>query len=571
MTPRELLEAFETLADAPDAVRWLRDLVLQLAVRGQLVPQDPKDEPAKLLLRRLGPSGADASRSADFEGFDLPVGWAWATVADVGQDGADSVSDGPFGSKLKGEHYVNSPGYRVVRLGNVGRGAFKDGDKIYISGAYFAELYKYHLKEGDIIVASLGDPPGRACIVPAFALPAINKADCFRVRPHSDISARYISIVLNSPFGSERSLALHRGDTRGRINLSHLRTAPLPVPPIAEQHRIVARVDELMGLLDGLETARTTCENVRRAARDAALAALRDAEDAEAAEDAWARIASQMDALFSAPDDIAHLRQIILNLAVRGHLVPQDARDEPAAVALEAARQRRSALLSDWPESFDEGRALLRKLDRATSVSHIPYQTPSGWVCTTLIDATLAVVDCHNKTAPYTAEGVPILRTTNIRDGAVLPQDMRFISEPTYQIWSRRCPPRSGDVVFTREAPMGQAAIIPDGLKVCLGQRTMLIRPMEGISLNRYILLALLEPGVRERAKHTAVGMTVQHLRVGDVESLPIMLPPLAEQYRIVAKVDALMALCDDLEARLAVAHELQAKFAAAAVHHLDI
>ena len=105
---------------------------------------------------------------------------------------------------------------------------------------------------------------------------------------------------------------------------------------------------------------------------------------------------------------------------------------------------------------------------------------------------------------------------------------------------------------------------------MCLGQRTMLARPLPDFVVGKWILLCLIEPGLLQRAAKGAVGLTVKHLRVGDVEKLPIMIPPLAEQHRIVAKVDALMALCDDLEARLTSAKTTRGAFAAAAVHHVD-
>lgn len=109
---------------------------------------------------------------------------------------------------------------------------------------------------------------------------------------------------------------------------------------------------------------------------------------------------------------------------------------------------------------------------------------------------------------------------------------------------------------------MGEAAIIPNGAKFCLGQRTMLVRPMHEHIDNKYLLIALTEPHLLERASISAIGSTVKHLRVGDVEQLNIPLPPLAEQHRIVAKLDQLFALCDQLKSRLATARQLHERLA---------
>ncbi|OGA99628.1 MAG: hypothetical protein A2Z55_01385 [Burkholderiales bacterium RIFCSPHIGHO2_12_63_9] len=144
--------------------------------------------------------------------------------------------------------------------------------------------------------------------------------------------------------------------------------------------------------------------------------------------------------------------------------------------------------------------------------------------------------------------------------------DLRYVTEETYDFWSRRCPPEPGDIMFTREAPMGEAAIIPPGAKYCLGQRTMLVRPMHEFIDKEYLLLALTEPHLLERAAPSAIGSTVKHLRVGDVEGLTIPLPPLAEQSRIVTRVTALRRLCADLRQRLAERQSVQARLAQALV-----
>lgn len=258
----------DALLTDPHDVEPLRHAVLQLAVRGRLVPQDLTDESAGRVLERLAKArGVGVGTLVPMEDdepllFPIPKGWTWTTVGALGQDGEQSVADGPFGSKLKSEHYVAEPGFRVLRLGNVGRGVFKNADRSYISEDYGATLSAYHLRDGDILVASLGDPPGRACLVPKSVLPALNKADCFRVRPTNEVVGPFVTLALNAPFGAARSLALHRGDTRGRINLSHLRSMPVPLPPLNEQRRILAKVDNLMAICDDLEARLTAARDL---------------------------------------------------------------------------------------------------------------------------------------------------------------------------------------------------------------------------------------------------------------------------------------------------------------------
>lgn len=184
-----------------------------------------------------------------------------------------------------------------------------------------------------------------------------------------------------------------------------------------------------------------------------------------------------------------------------------------------------------------------------TNVSDLG-ELPEGWTWVSAVQACEQVVDCHNKTAPYTSTGIPLIRTTNIKDGRLLLEDTRYVDQPTYEFWSRRCPPESGDVLFTREAPMGEAGIIPPGVKLCLGQRTMLMRPSPAIS-SSFLLSALLSPVVKDLIDRVAVGSGVKHLRVGDVERLPVPLPPVAEQTRIVAEVDRHLSIIREVEAEV--------------------
>lgn len=179
---------------------------------------------------------------------------------------------------------------------------------------------------------------------------------------------------------------------------------------------------------------------------------------------------------------------------------------------------------------------------------------PRSWRWMAAEEVCSRVVDCHNKTAPYTASGISLLRTTNIRGGQLVLEDLRYVSEETYKFWSRRCPPEAGDILFTREAPMGEAAIIPAGMKVCMGQRMMLLRANEKIVSREYLLLAVQSPYVRTYAEHVAVGSGVLHMRVGDVERLPIPVPPLSVQSDVVRKAKEALSLVGKVEARLRAA-----------------
>jgi type I restriction enzyme S subunit len=226
----------------------------------------------------------------------LPSGWTWCTVSQAAAFDDNSITDGPFGSNLKTEHYTSS-GPRVIRLQNVGDGEFVD-EHAHITEAHFKALSRHHLASGDLVIAMMGDWLPRACQIPQSALPAIVKADCARFAGNASVgSPAYFNVALNAK--PTRDLASRRikGVGRPRLNLSSVRAIALPLPPLAEQAEIVAEVDRRLSVADAAEVQ--VEHALQRAAR---------------------------------------LRQSILKLAFEGQLVPQDPQDEPAEVLLQRVR-----------------------------------------------------------------------------------------------------------------------------------------------------------------------------------------------------------------------------------------
>ncbi len=262
----------------PIAPADIRKAILTLAVQGHLVPQDPNDEPAEEILAGLAADVAKAVRAKRMKNqrpipayqdefpFDPPFGWAWAPLGLLTEAEDGAMRDGPFGSKLKTEHYIPTKGYAVLRLGNIGVGYFIHGKEGHISREHFESLQSNHTAPGDLLVAGLADPLVRCCEIPPDIGPAVNKSDCFRVRLSKRMDRSYVRHYLNSPIAKVFAAKENHGMTRERINLASAKALPVPVPPLAEQRRIVAKVDELMALVDELEAreaaARRTAESL---------------------------------------------------------------------------------------------------------------------------------------------------------------------------------------------------------------------------------------------------------------------------------------------------------------------
>lgn len=200
----------------------------------------------------------------------------WRTLSDVATD-RDAFADGPFGSNLKTEHYTTT-GARVIRLQNIGRGEFLDGNKAFISLEHFAALQRHRVQADDVIVAALGDgarPAGRACLVPSGLGDAIVKADCFRVRvPRDVMRPAYLVAFLNSPQNLTSIASLLRGATRPRVTLKMLRAVRVPIKTVEEQDEVVV---SLRGQFEEVEKARRAAEDQLRAINALPSALLRAA------------------------------------------------------------------------------------------------------------------------------------------------------------------------------------------------------------------------------------------------------------------------------------------------------
>jgi len=253
------------------------------------------------------------------------------------------------------------------------------------------------------------------------------------------------------------------------------------------------------------------------------------------------------------------LRQQILQEAIEGKLTAnwreQNSDIESSEQLLTRIDAKREGWLEEKKEDgYSEAKVIERKLKAMrNNYPNLPEDAvPSHWQWAPLLAVMNLIVDCHNKTAPYEPTGIKLLRTTNIRNGKVILAGCKYVTEETYKYWSKRCVPLDGDILYTREAPVGEVAIIPKGAKLCMGQRMMLLRPFHELIDNQFILYALMAPDFLMRLEGAQKGAMVKHLRVGDVESAMIALPPILEQKAIVTKIASLFAICDQLETQIA-------------------
>jgi restriction endonuclease S subunit len=199
----------------------------------------------------------------------VPPGWDLVSLNELQADEPRAITDGPFGSNLTSAHYTEQ-GPRVVRLQNIGDGRFVDAHA-YISQQHFESLRAHEVLAGDLLVASLGDDPPRACLAPPALGPAIVKADCIRVRLAPSVDPRWVMYAMQTPAVRTWASEKMYGVGRPRLGLKTIRAIPIPVPPLSEQRRIVEILEDHLSRLDAAEAGLTSAQRRLKALHKSVL------------------------------------------------------------------------------------------------------------------------------------------------------------------------------------------------------------------------------------------------------------------------------------------------------------
>ena len=396
MNSDRLVAHYERIADAPDAVPRLRRFILDLAVRGKLVEHSSTDEPASDLSKRLAAEKARLVRAGEFReprnaieinrdglSFVPAAHWAWCRLIEIARPS--------YGFAFKSSQFnVDKRGMPLIRIRDIS----KTDTEAYYEGDYD---HTYLVRAGDYLVGMDGDFNLRRWQGPEGLLNqrvmCINGWRC-------DIDPEFVKLPLQMVLDY-----LHRDTsltTVKHLSAKQVNGIEIPLPPLAEQRRIVAKVDELTALCDQLEAARADRETTRDRLMAASLARL-DAPDPDPATFRVHAVFAldNLAPLTACPDQVKAVRQTILNLAVRGKLVEQDQTDEPASELLKRIAEKRVALLdADYPNP-SEAKTQKKKQGQQRLPDDLPEILP-GWSWATLQQCSLMVIDCKNKTAPYT-------------------------------------------------------------------------------------------------------------------------------------------------------------------------
>ncbi len=524
-----LFKSFDVFAAAPNGVAKLRELILQLAVQGKLVPQDPSDEPASELLKKIQVEKAKLVAEKkikkskplppidpDEVPFELPEGWEWVRLG-----GIVSISSG-----------VNLTSKNMVTEGGV---------PVFGGNGINGHHDKANVHEPTLVIGRVGFYCGSVHVTPKRAWVTDN---AFKTRFASDcIDLHFLAWLL-------RGTDLRRNDSAtAQPVISGRKVYPIIValPPLPEQNRIVAKVDQLMSLCDDLEARYNAQQEERQKLNTAALDTLLAAQDQAEFDAAWQRVCDTFDLLYDAPESVAKLRQAILQLAVMGKLVEQDPDDEPASALLKKIRAEKDRLVA-------EGKIRKSKPLPPIEPGEVPFEVPEGWKWARV--GAVGNIKLGRQRSPKDHTGpymVPYLRVANVHDDRIDTTDVKEMNfTPKEQEIFRL---RYGDVLLNEgqsKELVGRSAIYRNEVPNACFQNTLLrFRVHDGVEPEYsqiYFRICLYNGRFQRAVKQTT---NMAHLSASRLIPIEYPLPPLNEQRRIIARTDQLMSRCNDLETTL--------------------
>ncbi len=546
-------------------IKKLRELILELAVQGKLVPQNSEDEPASVLLERIAAERAQLVKdkkikkqkalpaiSDDEIPFELPVNWEWARLGNLS-------SDIHYGYTASAKH--EAEGVRLLRITDI------QNDRVDWQTVPACEITQeksqgYLLENDDILIARTGGTIGKSYLVENISLKAVFASYLIRVKRISAMYASFIKTYLGSQLYWRQLYDNASGTGQPNINATALKNLLISIPPLAEQHRIVAKVNELMSLCDQLEQQTETSLTAHTTLVENLLATLTTSANADELEQNWNRIAEHFTTLFPADTrgeaSIDLLKQTVLQLAVMGKLVPQNPNDEPASTLLEKIAAEKTQLIKE--KKIKKQKAL-----PPISEDEKPFELPAGWEWSRLpeVGELARGKSKHrprNDPALYSGGTTPLVQTGDVARANGIIQTYTTLYNETGVKHSRLWP--AGTMCITIAANIADTGIL--GFEACFPDSVVGFTPfVEDMSVKYFdYFIQTAKNHLEEFAPSTAQ----KNINLEILGQLLVPLPPVRELNGIVAKASQLLTLCDQIKTHLQQAQQTRLHLADAMV-----
>lgn len=531
-------------------IKKLRELILELAVRGKLVPQDPNDEPASELMKRIAAEKAELVKqgkikkqkplpeiSEDEKPFELPRGWQWVRLGNVGVCSTGKTPSTSVSSHFKGNIPFVGPG-QITQCGEI-----TQTDKFLSEDGM---LNSTEANNGDVFTVCIGGSIGKSAIVSERV--AYNQ-QINSIRPVL-ADSKYLYFSISTTFFISSMITASTGSATPIINRSKWEGLLIPCAPVTEQHSIVGKVNELMALCDQLEQQSLTSLDAHYQLVETLLATLTDSHNTEELAENWARISQYFDTLFTTEASIDALKQTILQLAVMGKLVPQDPSDEPASELLKRIEHEKAQLVK-------EGKIKKQKPLPPISDDEKPFELPVGWEWCRLPDlGELARGKSkhrpRNDPALYVDGKYPLVQTGDVsRSNGVIKTFTALYNELGVN-QSRMWP--KGTLCITIAANIADSGILE--FDACFPDSVVGYSPFINDIPVKYFdfFMRTMKSSLEKYAPSTAQ----KNINLDILSQVFVPCPPLNEFGRVVCKVETLFSLLDTLKFRLQSSQQTQ-------------
>ena len=497
----------------------LKNAILQEAIEGRLVPQDPNDEPASALLERIRKEKEQLVKegklkkkdlevkpiSEDEIPFEIPESWEWVRLKDIvmfiGGYAYDSTS------------FIPSSDNQVLRLGNVKNDKILlNVNPVFIDDKLALDTEKFRCKQNDILITMTGTRKKRDYFFSVLVnsshqnLYINQRVGCLRSIEENIAKWLVIAIktevILTDVFQYETGTA-----NQGNLGAENILKTKIPLPPLSEQHRIVAKIEELLPKV----------------------------EEYGKAQDALNKLNAEL------PE---RLKKSILQEAIEGRLVPQDPNDEPASVLLAKIRKEKEQLVK-------EGKLKKKDLiETPITEDEIPFEIPESWEWVRMSSLSYMISGTSYKKDDVRTDGIRILRGGNIQDNSLILCNDDVFVPLLYADEQKNV--RKGDVLIVgstgSQKVIGKPAIVMENLEKCqIGAFLRIIRPISS-EVEKYIHLIFKSEYYRDNIRSLVQGTNIFNIRSEYIDDMIIPLPPLAEQHRIVEKLEQLLGEIDKLK-----------------------
>ncbi len=539
-------------------IKKLRELILELAVRGKLVPRDTNDEPASVLLKRIQAEKAKLIAEGKVnkekplqpiteceKPFELSQGWEWTRLGEITNFGSTeklgSISDETWVLDLEDIEKDTSKLLQKFRFSE--RRSLSDKNSFQAGDVLYGKLRPYLNK---VLVAD------EAGVCTTEILP---------IRCYGSFDSHYFKVALKSPCFVNYVNARSYGMKMPRLGTEDGRKACFPLPPLAEQHRIVAKVDELMALCDQLETQHNNAAEAHEKLVGHLLGTLTESQSPADFNSNWQRVAAHFDTLFTTEASIDALKQTLLQLAVMGKLVPQDPNNEPASELLKRIQAEKAELIGEGKIKKDKPLPPITDEEKQ-------FALPFGWERVrlgVLVEKSGAGWSPNCEGHPRIENDWGVLKVSAVSWGEFLPDENKSL--PNSLEARLDCVVEAGDFLVSRAntAELVARSVVVEDCPPNLMLSDKIVRLRLTMLCNkRFINIANSSSFARSYYSLVAGGTSSSMKNVSreQILNLIVGLPPLAEQLRIVIKFDELMALCDQLKTRITQANQLQQKLA---------